>query len=75
VFGRVLGPEHPATLTARHALARWTGEAGDAAAAREQYAELLPVTERVLGPKHPHTLADRDHLAYWTRKARDLSAT
>ena len=26
------GPEHPATLAARHSLARWTGEAGDAAA-------------------------------------------
>ena len=32
---RVLGTEHPDTLTARGHLARWTGEAGDAAAARD----------------------------------------
>jgi hypothetical protein len=28
---RVLGPDHPYTLTTRHNLARWRGEAGDAA--------------------------------------------
>ena len=39
---RVLGPEHPDTLTARRNLACWTGEAGDAAAARDQFAALLP---------------------------------
>src|SRR5262245_8518985 len=43
------GAEHPDTLTARHELARWTGAAGDAAAARDQYAALAPVDERVLG--------------------------
>ena len=31
MFDRVLGPEHPRTLTTRHELAYWTGEAGDAA--------------------------------------------
>jgi hypothetical protein len=30
-------------------------EAGDAAAAREQYAALLPIRERILGPDHPDT--------------------
>ena len=50
---RVLGPEHPDTLTARGTLARWTGEAGDPAAARDLFAALLPVLERVLGPEHP----------------------
>ena len=40
---RILGPEHPDTLTARADLARWTGEAGDAAGARDQFAALLPV--------------------------------
>ena len=49
---RVLGPEHPDTLPARGNLARWTGEAGDAAGARDQFAALLPVRERVLGPEH-----------------------
>ena len=55
---RVLGPEHPATLTARANLARWTGMAGDAAGARDQFAALLPVRERVSGPEHPDTLTD-----------------
>ena len=40
-------------------LASWTGEAGDPAAARDQFAALLPVRERVLGPEHPDTLAAR----------------
>jgi Tetratricopeptide repeat len=66
---RVSGPEHPATLTARANLARWTGQAGDAAAARDQYATLLPAVERVSGPEHPDTLAARANLAHWTGQA------
>ena len=67
---RVLGPEHPDILTTRGELARFTGEAGDAAAARVLLAEVLPVEERVLGPEHPFTLADRRELARWTERAR-----
>ena len=66
-----LGGGHPGTLAARHNLARWTGEAGDAAGARDQYAALLPIEERVLGAEHPDTLTARGNLAYWTRKAED----
>jgi hypothetical protein len=50
-------------------VARWTGEAGDPAGARDQYASLLPVLERVSGPEHPITLDARDGLAHWTRQA------
>ena len=50
-------------------LAHWTGEAGDAAAAREMFAELLPVREQVSGPDHPDTLATRANLARWTGSA------
>ena len=32
-------------------LAYWTGQAGDAAGARNQYAALLPIEERILGPE------------------------
>ena len=71
---RVLGPEHPETLFNRHELARWTGHAGDPAAARDQLAELLPVRERVSGPEHPDTLAARQELARWTGRAGDLAA-
>jgi Tetratricopeptide repeat len=65
------GPEHPDTLVARANLARWTGEAGDSAAARDQFAALLPLDERVLGPEHPDTLSARGHLAGWTGRAGD----
>ena len=67
------GPEHPDTLGARHDLARWTGEAGDAAGARDQLAALLPIRERVQGPEHPDTLATRHNLARWTGEAGDAA--
>jgi Tetratricopeptide repeat len=69
VIERVSGPEHPKTLAARANLATWTGRAGYAAAARDQYAALLPLFERVLGPEHPGTLTARNNLAHWTREA------
>ena len=71
---RVSGPEHPDTVTTRNNLARWTEEAEDAAAARDQYAALLPTVERILGPEHPDTLATRADLARWTGEAGDAAA-
>ncbi|HEV3295430.1 MAG TPA: FxSxx-COOH system tetratricopeptide repeat protein, partial [Streptosporangiaceae bacterium] len=68
------GPEHRDTLAARGNLARWTGEAGDAAGARDQYAALLPTEERVLGAEHPDTLTARASLAYWTGEAGDAAS-
>ena len=63
VFERVLGPEHPETLTIRYNLAVYTGSAGAPAQARDQFAALAPVAKRVLGAKHPITrnarMADR----------------
>ena len=67
------GPEHPGTLTARLRLASHTGDAGDAAGARDQLAALLPVSEPVLGPEHPDTLTARHILAYWTGQAGDAA--
>jgi hypothetical protein len=67
------GPEHPATLIARASLASWTGEAGDAAGARDSLAALLPIVERVLGAEHPDTLAARANLAYFTGQAGDAA--
>ena len=49
------GPEHPGALAARSELAYSMGQAGDPAAARDEFAALLPVAERVLGPEHPDT--------------------
>jgi hypothetical protein len=66
----VSGPEHPETLIVRASLASVTGEAGDAAGARDQFAALLPVRERMSGPEHPGTLTARANLTYWTAKAK-----
>ena len=68
------GMEHRDTLAARGQLARWTGQAGDPAAARDLFAGLLPVRERVLGPEHPDTLTARHGLATWTADAGDPAA-
>jgi len=67
------GPEHEDTLTARRDLANWTGWAGDAAGARDQYAALLPIAERVLGAEHPDTLTYRHNLAWRAGEAGDAA--
>jgi tetratricopeptide (TPR) repeat protein len=70
---RVLGPEHPDTLTIRHELTRSAGQAGAAARARDQFAALLPTMEQVEGPEHPHILTARYNLAFWTGEAGDAA--
>ena len=70
----MLGAEHPRTLGDRADFAYWTGAAGDAAGARDQYAALLPVRERISGAEHPHTLAARARRAYWTGEVGDAAA-
>jgi hypothetical protein len=69
----VSGPEHPDTLAGRGSLALWTGHAGNAAGARDQFAALVPVDERVLGPDHRETLRARANLARWTGVAGDAA--
>jgi Tetratricopeptide repeat len=68
------GPEHPDTLPVRASLAFWTGQAGDPAAARDQYAALLPVMVEILGAEHPDTLTARASLASFTGQAGDPAA-
>ena len=63
------GPDHPDTLTTRHNLAYWRGQAGDPTGAAAATAELLDDQLRVLGPDHPDTLTTRHNLAYWQGKA------
>ena len=71
---RVLGPDHPDTLTTRNNLAYWRGEAGDPAAAVTAFTELLPDRVRVLGPDHPDTLTTRGALARWRGEAGDAAS-
>ncbi|WP_203909554.1 tetratricopeptide repeat protein [Rhizocola hellebori] len=66
-YERLLGPEHPDTLTSRNNLAEsyWdAGRHGDAIAMHERN---LADSERLLGPEHPDTLTSRNNLAasYW----------
>jgi hypothetical protein len=61
-------------LAVREELAYWTGCAGAATAARDQFAALLPSYEDVLGSKHPETLALWYQLAHWAALAADEAA-
>ncbi|MGP4114361.1 FxSxx-COOH system tetratricopeptide repeat protein [Streptomyces sp. 4N509B] len=65
-----LGPDHTTTLSARHNLAYYRGEAGEPGAA-DAFAELLVDRVRVLGPDHPDTLTTRHELAYRRGRAGD----
>src|SRR5260370_17771024 len=54
---RVLGPEHPATLTSMNELALDLDNSGHYAEAEKLEREALDISRRVLGPEHPDTLA------------------
>ena len=60
---RVLGSDHPQTLTARNNIASCIGRAGEASEALRLFRELLADYERVLGPDHPETLNTRNTIA------------
>jgi hypothetical protein len=60
---RVLGPDHPGTLTTRHAIARMMAEQGDPAGGEAEYRDVLAARLRVLGPDHPDTLTTRHAIA------------
>ena len=60
---RVLGPDHPDTLTTRHQIALEIAARGDHAAAEAEYRDVLTATLRVLGPDHPDTLTTRHNIA------------
>ncbi|QKG22989.1 FxSxx-COOH system tetratricopeptide repeat protein [Actinomadura verrucosospora] len=68
------GPEDPLTLAARTRLAYLTGMAGDFTAARQLFAELLPVQVRVAGAEKLGTLLVRANMAFWTGVAGDVAA-
>src|SRR5229473_4461998 len=53
---RVLGPEHPDTLTSMNDLATDLDDSGHYAEAEKLEREALDISRRVLGPEHPDTL-------------------
>jgi hypothetical protein len=60
---RVLGPEHPATLTGASNLAESLKHQGEHADAERIQREVLGVRRRVLGAEHPSTLKTAANLA------------
>ena len=64
---RVLGADHPHTLTSRNNLAAGYRAAGRTAEAVTLDEQVLAARERILGPDHPDTLNSRSNLAndYW----------
>jgi hypothetical protein len=60
---RILGPDHPDTLTARSYLASAYQEAGRTAEAIPLHERTLADSERILGPDHSDTLSSRNNLA------------
>ncbi|MFT3875135.1 MAG: tetratricopeptide repeat protein [Propioniciclava sp.] len=72
-LARVLGNDHPSTLTSRNNLAYAYQAAGDLSRAIPLYQQTLNERERVLGNDHPSTLGSRNNLAYAYQAAGDLS--
>ncbi|RKE23519.1 FxSxx-COOH system tetratricopeptide repeat protein [Streptomyces sp. TLI_171] len=60
---RVLGDDHPSTLTCRNDLAAGYASVGDLARAVELSERTLADLERILGPDHPFTLTCLNNLA------------
>ncbi|HEU5159166.1 MAG TPA: tetratricopeptide repeat protein [Streptosporangiaceae bacterium] len=60
---RILGPDHPQTLTTRNNLANAYQDAGRLDDAITLHQRTLTDRERTLGPDHPHTLNTRNNLA------------
>ena len=73
IINRILGDEHPVTLSSMGNLA-WTLQAqGDYAGAREMLEQVLKIRRRILGEEHPDTLTSMGNLAEVLRDQGDLS--
>ena len=62
-YERVMGPEHPDTLTSVNNLAMLLYSTGAYGEAEPLFRRALAARERVLGPEHPDTLTSVDNLA------------
>ena len=71
-LSKILGPDHPDTLTSRNNLAGAYESAGRLDEAITLYEQVLADRVRLLGPDHPQTLTSRNNLAYAYRSAGRL---
>ena len=60
---RILGADHPDTLTAEHYVAAAVGDRGRHADAEEMFRQVLAKKLELLGPEHPSTLSTRHWIA------------
>ncbi len=60
---RVLGPEHPSTLTTRNNMAAVLDHQGKYEEASQAYQENYEIQKRVLGPEHPDALITLNNMA------------
>ncbi|KAI0388377.1 hypothetical protein F5Y17DRAFT_225994, partial [Xylariaceae sp. FL0594] len=72
---RVLGAEHPSTLTSMANLASTYSNQGPWKEAEELDVQVMETTKRVLGAEHPDTLTSMNNLAYtWKSYGRNADA-
>lgn len=67
---RILGPDHPETLTTKASLAATMSRQGNYEEAKRLEMSVLRTMQRVLGPAHPHTLFAKENLEYTLRRAQ-----
>jgi tetratricopeptide (TPR) repeat protein len=67
---RILGPDHPETLTTKASLAATMSRQGNYEEAKRLEMSVLLTMQRVLGPTHPHTLFAKENLEYTLRRAQ-----
>jgi hypothetical protein len=68
---RVLGEDHPDTLTSANNLANVLHTLGDYQQARTLHEDTLTRKRRVLGDDHPHTRQSKQNLAEALRKLEE----
>ncbi len=72
VMARLLGKEHPDTLSSMNNLAQMMRAQGDLAGARRLEEQVLEAMVRLLGTDHPDTLKSMNNLAQMMREQGDL---
>ncbi len=72
-MARLLGKEHPNTLTSMNNLAQTLYAQGDLAGARKLQEQVLEARARLLGKEHPNTLTSMNNLAQTLYAQGDLA--
>lgn len=60
---RILGTEHPDTISAMNNLASTLGGQGKLEEAASMFMEVLEKRQRILGPEHPRTIVAKRNLS------------